>query len=156
MRHPRRLWLLILVMASALAACRGGDTIPATAPPSEEQVVEIAWEALAPNTSSHRFANWLVGEVRLVTGSEVGTSFEGRPAPGCSGPTPPANEKVDPSASYWLVRMRPRPATPKPEKTPLGPTAPPLVPEPNLDSATLLIDAESGRVVARRLYCLVY
>jgi hypothetical protein len=162
MRPNRISIMLIAALTLALVACREspGPVPPVKEQPSpiqmsEERAIEIAWEALRPSTSSRNMANWKITEARQVAGHEVGTEFGGRPAPGCSGPTPPANEKVESDQTYWLVRWSPRKATPRPGG-PSGPTAPPAIPEPTLKGAFYLIQAKSGRIVARKLYCVIY
>ena len=152
----RSWWLcpLICALALTLSACACSTT-----PLSEQKAVDIAWDALEPNTSSHDLGNWEVIEARQVTGQEVeevASRFGDRPAPGCSGPKPPANEEVSSSGTYWLITMRPRPATPWPEERPRGPTAGPLIPEPFVSYAAFLIDADRSQVVARQLYCVIY
>ena len=148
------IWALICALGLAPAAC-----VDIALPVSEKKAIEIAWDALEPNTSSHAFESWEVTEARQVTGEEVQDVVKrlgDRPAPGCSGPKPPANEEVSSTRTYWLIRMHPRPATPVPDKYPLGPTAPPNIPEPFVNLASFLIDAGRGDVVARQLYCLIY
>jgi hypothetical protein len=151
MANVLRMGLVIAVLALALAACSGP-----TEPLSEQQVLDVAWEALEPNTSSHDRANWEGAEVRHVAGREVAEQFEGRPAPGCPGPTPPANGAISPSGAYWYVHLKRRPATPVPQTGTIPPTAPPVVPEPFMYQAMFLIDPAAGQVVARKLYCVIY
>jgi len=58
---------------------------------------------------------------------------------------------------YKPVQFQPLPATPlSPEGEMMSATAPPRIPEPFLYRADLLLEAESGKVVARRLYCVIY
>jgi hypothetical protein len=64
------------------------------------------------------------------------------------------NGEIQAGDDYWVVEMSPLPATPLPVPT-LSPTAPPFVPEPFLRRALFLLDVD-GRVVARKLYCVVY
>jgi len=151
MANLLRMGLVIVVLALALATCLGQ-----TGPLSEQQVLDAAWEALEPNTSSHNQANWEVAEVRQVIGREVAEQFEGRPAPGCPGPTPPANGTISHSGTYWYVQVKRRPATPLPQTGTISPTAPPAVPEPFMYQAMFLMDPADGQVVARRLYCVIY
>jgi hypothetical protein len=173
MANVLRMGLVIVVLALELAAC-SGPTEPlskqvldadseALEPNTSshdranwEQVLDAAWEALEPNTSSHDRANWEVAEVRHVVGREVAEQFEGRPAPGCPGPTPPANGAISPSGAYWYVHLKRRPATPVPQTGTIPPTAPPVVPEPFMYQAMFLIDPADGQVVARKLYCVIY
>ncbi len=129
------------------------------APLSEQQVVDIVWQALEPNTSSHNQGAWEIVGVQAVIGREVQALFEGEPVPGgCApGPTPPDNATIALDGSYWYVQMRPRSATPRPQPTEqFSPTAPPSVPEPFVYQAHFLVDASTGQVVARKLHCVIY
>jgi hypothetical protein len=152
MSNVRRLALALMFAALLVSGCCTGlpeSAIDGTAVP------DIAWDALAPNTSSGDRANWEVVASRQVKGRDVADEFKGDPSPGCwMGPTPVPNAEIQPGTDYWYVEMRPKPATPRPEPT-LSPTAPPFVPEPFLYRALLLLDAE-GRVVARKLFCVIY
>jgi hypothetical protein len=97
--------------------------------------------------------------MRNVKGEEIQEIFEGEPVPGncISGPPPPENKKIQASASYWYVRMKPVPVTSEPIPTEqYSPTAPPRIPEPFLRDAHLLIDPGSGEIVARKLLCIIY
>ena len=146
--------LACLVLIAAISACSTN-----VAPLGEQQVIDIAWEALEPNTSSHDRAAWELIGADLVAGREVRDLFEGEPVPGrCApGPAPPANARIARDGSYWHVRMEPRTATPRPRPTEYySPTAPPSVPEPFVYEANILIEAGTGQVVARRLYCVIY
>lgn len=141
-------------LIAALSACA-----PKASPPNEQQVLEVVWQALEPNTSSHSQAAWELVDARTVTGQEVLDLFEGEPVPGsCApGPYPPDNAAIALNGSYWYVQMRPRTATPQTLPTEqFSPTAPPLVPEPFLYQAHFLVDARTGEVVARKLYCVIY
>lgn len=161
---------LLAVVALALCACAAGtpDVTPAPGSDTEEgtgeaasvlsqeQVRDLAWQALNPNTSSHDPANWEVIELRQVKGREMAGEFEGQPAYGCPGPTPSPNALFAASKTYWFVQFQKRPATPPAGATPLSPTAPPNVPEPFIYQAFFLVDPGSGEVVARRLLCVIY
>ncbi len=151
MANVLRIELVIVVLAMALASCSGKAGFL-----DEQQVLDTAWEALEPNTASHNRANWEVTEVRRVVGREVAEQFEGQPAPGCAGPTPMANQAIRPSADFWYVTFKPRPATPLPQKGLVPPTAPPPVPEPFMYQALFLVDPTDGQVVARKLSCVIY
>jgi len=121
------------------------------------QVIDIAWEALEPNTSSHTRSNWQVEKVESVTGESVDEQFEGDPAPGCwSGPEPIENKDISPTKIYLYILMVPTPATPEPFYGTPSPTAPPLIPEPFLREAHFLIDPRTSEVVARKLICVIY
>jgi hypothetical protein len=141
-------------LALALTACSAK-----VVPLSEQQVVEFVWQALEPNTSSHNLSAWEIVGVQAVTGREVQDLFAGEPVPGgCApGPTPPNNARIALDGSYWYVQMQPRSATPRPQPTEqFSPTAPPAVPEPFVYQAHFLVDASTGQIVARKLYCVIY
>jgi hypothetical protein len=139
-----------LALALAAGACRPAAGL------TEQQALDAAWTALDPNTSSHDRANWQVVTVEQVAGRDVSAEFEGRVAPGCPGPEPPANAAIDGSTTYWYVLMKPAPATAKPVPTEqYSPTAPPFVPEAFTKEARFLIGL-GGNVVARRLLCIIY
>jgi hypothetical protein len=151
--------VLALALMLMLAACGAGTETTATPEPGppalhRDQAVELAWQALEPNTASHDRANWAVVEARAVSGRSVAKEFEGWVFYGyCGGPAPPPNGEIEPSERYWYVEMKPQPATPSGPS--MSPTAPPLVPEPFMVQALFLID-ESGQVIARVLVCVVY
>jgi hypothetical protein len=159
MSKPHILFIILLVL---LTGCQPGTSatpaLPAPNSLSEEQVLEIAWSALEPNTHSHNQAAWVTVELRTVTGREVSHLFEGEPGSGgCAlGPKPPGNARIDPDASYWYVQMVPRIATPLPSPEGFPPTAPPSVPEPFMYQAHLLVDPGTGQVIARMYYCVIY
>ena len=150
---------VLVVVLLSLAACAAESEPSATPEPGppgldRDSASNIAWEALEPNTRSHDRANWAVIEVRRVSGQSVAAEFEGEIIYGyCGGPEPPLNGEIEPSETYWFVEMRPQPATPSGPS--ISPTAPPLVPEPFLHRALLLID-DGGQVIARMLACVVY
>ena len=138
----------------ALAACSTKAGIL-----GKQQVTDIVWQALEPNTTSHTQAAWQVVSVQSVTGREIQDRFTGKPVSGgcVPGPKPPENATIALDSTYWYVQMRPRAATPKPEPTEqFSPTAPPHVPEPFVVEARFLVDARAGQVVARKLICVVY
>jgi hypothetical protein len=139
-------WLAILALA--LVAC-GAPKL------TEQQAVDTAWQALAPNTSSGERVNWQVVAVEQVKGQDVAEKFAGEPSLGCwRGPTPVPNGEIRSAADYWYVELMPQPATPLPAAT-ISPTAPPLIPEPFLRQALFLVDSD-GQVIARKLYCVIY
>jgi WD40 repeat protein len=123
---------------------------------NRQQLMDLAWAALDPNTSSHNQADWEVVEVRQATGHEVSGYFSAEPELACPGPEPPANKLIDPSTTYGFVDMRPWPATPVSPDPPISPTAPPNVPEPFLQRALFLLDLDSGQIIARALSCIIY
>lgn len=150
----------ILFLTLTFTACSAEGTSPTqTNTLDRQQIVDIVWQTLEPNTSSHDQAAWEVIDVHIVLGKEVQNLFIGKPVPGgCApGPTPPDNATIGPTASYWYVQMKPRFATPQPQvEEEFSPTAPPKVPEPFLTGAHFLIDTITGRVVARRINCVIY
>jgi hypothetical protein len=143
---------VLIIIAIVLCACSAqADSL------DEQKALDAAWQALEPNTSSQNRAHWDVVEVRQVAGREITESFQGDPASGCwIGPTPPPNGEIRASESYWYVHMKPRPATPAPNRSDPSPTAPPAIPEPFVRQALLLIDIRDGQVVARKLFCVIY
>ena len=155
-----RLGLTVFVLV--LAACSGRadslneEQVLHAGSLGEEQVLHAAWESLKPNTSSHDRANWEVVELRQVAGREVAEQFDDEPAPSCPGPAPPANGTSRGSGAYWYVELKPRLATPVPQEGTISPTAPPVIPEPFARRALFLIDTADGRVVARKIFCVVY
>lgn len=154
MRSPSCPMIALTWAVLALSAC-----ITTVTPLPEQQVVDLVWEALSPNTSSHNRAAWEVVSLEAVTGRDVEDLFGAEPVPGgcVPGPRPPENAPILPDASYWYVQMKPRPATPQPQPTEhFSPTAPPIVPEPFVYHAHFLVDAGTGRIVARKLRCVIY
>jgi hypothetical protein len=168
MQLPLSSFTQLICLALALTACSSKvapaseEDTPITyevTPFSQQQVADIAWQALEPNTSSHDRTAWEVVDARVVAGQEVKKIFEGEPVPGgCApGPKPPDNAESALEGPYWYVEMKPRYATPQPKPSEqYSPTAPPLVPEPFLYQARFLIDASTGQVVARKISCIIY
>jgi len=150
--------VIALTVAAMVAACSAPATSPAASPgPDRESVLDAAWRSLELNTSSGDRANWEVVEVRQVTGDGFVEKFAGEPAPGCwKGPTPVPNEMIDPTQTYWTIQFRPCLAAPVPQERTISPTEPPAVPEPFMAQALFLVDADTGRVVARKLSCVIY
>ena len=160
MIRQRIFMTLVMVI---LAGCQPAPSLtpapPSTIPLSEGQIIDIVWQALDPNTSSHDRTIWETTGVQAVTGRDVQDLFEGEPIPGgCApGPTPPDNARIALDGSYWYVEMQRRSATPQPVPTEYySPTAPPNVPEPFVFQARFLVDAITGQVVARKVYCVIY
>jgi len=150
--QKKALYLVGVLLAVALSACCTGLPEPVI---DGTVVPDIAWDALAPNTSSGDRANWQVTVAEVVTGRDVADEFEGEAWLGCwKGPTPVPNGAIQAGADYWYVEMQPKAATPLPRPT-LSPTAPPSIPEPFLRQALFLIDMD-GNVVARKLFCVIY
>lgn len=120
---------------------------------------ELAWQALLPNTSSRERAAWQISLIEQVSGAEIAENFNFDPAAGgcVPGPTVPANGEIVAQSTYWYVQFEPLAATPMPaDSEAMSPTAPPLIPEPFLYRADFLMEADSGKVIARRLYCVIY
>lgn len=146
--------ILLACLALALTACS-----TAVVHLDDQQAIDLAWQALEPNTSSHNFSAWETIEVRSVVGREVQIQFEGEPVPGgcVPGPNPPDNGTITPDISYWYVQLRPRRATPLPQPTEqFSPTAPPHIPEPFVYEAQVLINSTTGQIIARKIYCVIY
>lgn len=144
---------LLACLVLILTACS------TTTPLDNQQAIDAAWQALEPNTSSHDFSAWETVEVRSVAGREAQDLFEGEPVPGgCApGPTPPDNATITSGTTYWYVQLRRRRATPLPRPTEeYSPTAPPSIPEPFVYEAHMLINPANGKVVARKIYCVIY
>jgi len=145
---------LLACLVLILAACS-----TTTVSLDDQQAIDVAWQALEPNTSSHNFSAWETVEVRSVASREAQDIFDGAPVPGgcVSGPTPPDNATISPDTTYWYVQLRPRRATPLPQPTEqFSPTAPPSIPEPFLYEAHMLINSTTGQITARKLYCVIY
>jgi hypothetical protein len=154
MRLPSRSFTSITCLTLALTACSARAV-----PLSEQQVIDNAWQALKPNTSSRNQSAWEIVGVKSATGREVQDLFEGEPVPGrCApGPTPPDNATIILDDSYWHVQMKPYSATPRSQPTEqFSATAPPKVPEPFVYQADFLVDASTGQIVARKLHCVIY
>jgi hypothetical protein len=125
-------------------------------PPSEQQVRDLAWQALEPNTSSHDRAAWEVIEIRKVIGRDITMQFTNVNFYGClEGPTISTNNGIDPSIIYWFVHMEPRRATPLPQQQTVPYTQIPFIPEPFIYKALFLIDSTNGKVVARNFFCVM-
>ncbi len=149
-----RFIIAVVGLTLALIACS-----PRTAVLGKQQAVDIVWQALEPNTSSHTQAAWQVVRVQSVTGRDIQDLFKGPPVlAGCvPGPTPPENAPLALDSAYWYVQMKPRQVTPRPQPTErYSPTAPPSVPEPFVFEAHFIVDARTGRIAARKLLCVIY
>jgi hypothetical protein len=148
-----RLLIALTCCTGLLGACGS----PTAALPTEQQIRDAAWTALEPNTSSHNRTNWEFVQVKQVKGQEISSKFDGRPSAGCwMGPTPSPNEAISPAGSYWYVELKPHPATPVPRNRTVSATEPPAVPEPFLRQALILLDVSDSKIVARKLFCVVY
>ena len=166
MKHRLQIYSIVPVMILMLISCsiftladdKSQEVAPGDNPGlSESQVLDIVWEALEPNTSSHTRSNWQMEKVQFVPGERVAERFEGKPSLGCwSGPEPAENKDISATKIYWYVLMVPRPATPEPFYGTPTPTAPPLIPEPFLREAHFLVDPGTNEVIARKLICVIY
>lgn len=166
MNNRLQIYVLMVSMVLSISSCskytparsQSQEVDPEEKPAiSQSQVIDIVWDALEPNTSSHNRSNWQVVEVQLVIGESVAGRFEGEPAPGCwAGPEPVENKSINSKENYWFVLMTPKPATPMPFYGTPSPTAPPLIPEPFLMEAYFLVDPETSDIIARRLICVIY
>ena len=149
-----RFTIAVVGLTLALIACS-----IKTAVVGEQQVVDIVWQALEPNTSSHTRAAWEVVRVQSVTGRDIQDLFKGPPVLGSCvpGPIPPENAPLTLDSTYWYVQMRPRQVTPRPWPTEqYSPTRPPDIPEPFVYEARFVVDARTGRIAARKLMCVIY
>ncbi len=121
-----------------------------------DQLIDITWKALQPNTTSGNPDNWEVGEARRVIGREVVNEFVEARFINCPGPLPPENKAIKASSEYWYIRVVPASATVVPEGTETSQIDPTQSPEPLISEVLMLIDAYSGQVVARKFTCRVY
>jgi len=156
-RYRFRARPLLARLCVVLAATACGNPSPSDATITQKQALDAAWNALDPHTSSHDRANWQAVRVAQVQGRAVSERFDFEPAPGCPGPDPALNAPIGAASTYWHVQFQSLPATSLPEATEFySPTAPPLVPEPFVGYAEILVDASTGSVVARRISCAIY
>lgn len=166
MNNRLQIYVLMVSMVLSISSCskytpalnQSQEVDPEEKPViSQSQVIDIVWDAVEPNTSSHNRSNWQVVEVQLVIGESVAERFEGEPAPGCwAGPKPAKNKSINSKDNYWFVLMTPKSATPMAFYGTPSPTAPPLIPEPFLMEAYFLVDPKTSDIVARRLICVIY
>jgi hypothetical protein len=122
----------------------------------QDQAVDIAWDALQPNTTSKNPDNWEVTEARRVTGREIVGEFVDARFTNCPGPLPPENKAIKASSEYWYIRVIPIPVTETPQSKEFSTTNPHQIPEPFINEVLMLIDIFSGQVVARKFSCQVY
>lgn len=119
---------------------------------SQDQVLDLVWTDFRPSTSSQNRSNWDNVEVSLVSGREVVREFSAVPISRCPGPPLPENKAIRASSQYWMVKVMPKPIDLKASAA--SPTADKvIVPEPLFESASYLVDATSGEIVARRYFC---
>ena len=122
----------------------------------QDQAVDIAWDALRPNTTSGKSDNWQVSEALRVTGRDVVNEFADARFTNCPGPMPPENKAIKASSEYWYIKVVPVPITPVPQGSEITTTNPPSIPEPFIKEVLMLIDVFSGQVAARKFTCLAY
>lgn len=143
----------------ALAACA-----PRPTRLGQDQVRDIAWRALEPNTATQSRSNWELRQAQKVNGREVVDQFTAFGTRKCPGPIPPENLAIRASGEYWYIQAVPKNRAAdsgnEPDNaalmnsaTPDGATPGATEPEPILQEATFLIDPFSGQVVARKFYC---
>ena len=126
--------------------------------PNEQQVGNIAWQALDPFTLSHNRNDWEIIEIKKVVGSDIIELFNYKGYYGCQTAAYLVPENgVDPNKVYWFVHMEPQKVTPLPSKLkePIGTGNPQWGPDQGLFNALFLIDPKNGQVLVRRLDCLV-
>lgn len=145
MKTIKRLLLFSIVLFS-LAAC---NRHPARL--TQSQVIDIAWKALEPNTSSQNRSNWDILQAEKVTGLQVVDQFGDAGYLKCPGPAMPENLAIRASTEYWYIKAVPVHLLEGSQKASNAPDG--LVPEPILQEATFLIDPFSGQVVARKFFC---
>jgi hypothetical protein len=144
---------VFILFTFGLVACDYGKAVP-----NEQQIRDIAWEALDPYTISHSRDAWEVIEIKKVFGHDISEQFKDEYYYGCMTTTTlvPENQ-INLSKLYWYVHMEPRPATSLPPKLkePESTGNPRIIPEPSLSNALFLIDPDDGQVLVRRLGCAV-
>ncbi len=142
----------------ALAACG-----PRPTRLGQDQVRDIAWRALEPNTATQSRSNWELRQAQKVSGREVVDQFTIFGARRCPGPIPPENLAIRASGEYWYIQAVPKKRAVESENGLIGApndaalldgiTPDATEPEPILQEATFLIDPFSGQVVARKFTC---
>ena len=141
------IFTLLVMLSSALAAC-----VEQPKRLSQEQLLDIIWTDLRPNTSSQNRSNWDNTQISLVRGREAVGEFSVVPASQCPGPALPENRPIRATSQYWFVKVAPK--TIGPEYTPAAPTADEFItPEPLIQQASYLVDSITGEITARRLFC---
>jgi hypothetical protein len=117
----------------------------------------LAWQALQPYTHSRDRANWAIQQTQIIQGDTLPAPLQKERDETCFrtySTQPPPPENIQPSFKYWLVIFVPLPATA--QVTPLSVTAPPRIPEPFVRQAYILIEANTGKLGAFRLSCVIY
>ena len=122
----------------------------------QDQAVDIAWEALKPNTSSGKSDNWEIVDAHRTTGREVVGEFLDARFVNCPGPLPPENKAIKSSSQYWYIKVVPAPVFPPTQEETLSPANPPQILEPHIKEVIFLIDMFDGQVVARKFTCIPY
>jgi len=148
-KHPfLSLTLLLLII---LSSC-----INNTPRLGQDQAVDIAWDALKPNSSSGKSDNWEVVEARRAAGREVVGEFMEARFINCPGPLPPENKAIKASSQYWYIKIMPTPVTSSTQEEAQSTTNPLQIPEPYIKEVIFLIDMFDGQVVARKFTCRTY
>ncbi len=144
--------LLFVPLLFSLAAC---NSRPSRL--TQGQVIDLAWKALEPYTSSQRRENWDILQAEKVTGLQVVDQFGDVVHRKCPGPALAENQAIHASGEYWYIKVAPKHLIedkPKPNSNSKVGSAPEgLIPEPILQEATFLIDPFSGQVVAQTFNC---
>jgi hypothetical protein len=138
--------LFFSILLFSLAAC---NLRPARL--TQSQVIDIAWNALEPNTSSQNRNNWEILQAEKVNGLQVVDQFGDVVYRKCPGPALPENLAIRASSEYWYIKAIPIHLLEGNQKIANSPDG--LVPEPILQEATFLIDPFKGQVVARKFFC---
>jgi len=147
MKHAPTIFIL-LITTILQAAC-----IDQPQRLGQQKALEIAWQALNPNTVSHDAESWEINEARKVQGGEVVSEFAMPGRDNCPGPKSPDNQPIKVSSEYWFIKVQPHPQVFRPQKDTAAPNSAPIIPEPHIQTALFLIDMYSGEVVARKLTC---
>lgn len=148
MKRLNQILLISILSFTLLTACI--DQPPRL---SQQQALDIAWQALQPNTTSTNRGDWDIIEVKRVTGGEVVQEFALSRSNNCPGPIPPDNQAIKITSEYWYVKTFPHALVAAARKgtTATNDQAPRSTPA--VHEATFLIDIFNGQVVARKLTC---
>jgi hypothetical protein len=149
MKKYSQLLLLTLLSITLLTACF-------EQPPrlNQEQALDIAWQALQPNTTDQNRGDWDIIEVKRVAGGEVVQEFALSRSNNCPGPVPPDNQAIKNTSEYWYIKTLPHALVAAARKGTITATSDQkLQPTPAVYEAVFLIDVYGGQVVARKLTC---
>jgi hypothetical protein len=149
-RQIARTLILTMALVVILSACfpTGGRRL------RQDEILDLTWEDLRPNTSSQNRRNWEYVDAARVFGREVVNQFSGLLVSNCPGPTPPENSAIRSSSEYWFVRVVPSRMLPPSNKSSHPPTPPVAIePEPLFREAQYLIDPFTGEIIARKFVC---